>query len=462
MPLALSTTMPAEEYNMLVVFSSIFLIIWGLYSSTNFYRALKCRASSLSGRLVSIRGLGETLHYFDSATKAHVSSLIQTRQSEPPTKMRFVYVPFILKGCKLLRSSAEGADNDSQHLSSVLNSSDQRDSIELSIWCSFECEVYVMQDILPSDVDNQYDVHRDFIESCRLSGQVVSKSELISSGQNTIRVTLEREKVLPAERSTENTRIDKSGMAVIVVPCSSLDIDNSVQKRSLNDTEIPNPLRSQISATSPPPPQSPSSASPSRINFGPFWVDKADSCKRKIEFSSLRDVESSDVGISTTDLDDDEKNDYAKIDFGLYFLEESNGSVQANSFVVGVDGAIFSPTEMFGLSSDSSANQEDEDAGGECLICLTDPKEVLLLPCKHFCVCSDCFVHLDKCPVCRASFDKYVVIEKQPTAQIVVPKYEPVDDYFGNVNCDSKKERITNDANNVTASLIDDVDEVCI
>ena len=94
---------------------------------------------------------------------------------------------------------------------------------------------------------------------------------------------------------------------------------------------------------------------------------------------------------------------------------------------------MFSPTEMFGLSSnslgkdDDDDDNDDDDATEECLICLTEQKEVLLLPCKHFCVCSDCFVHLDKCPVCRASFDKYVVIEKNaPTEIIHIPKCSDV------------------------------------
>ena len=41
--------------------------------------------------------------------------------------------------------------------------------------------------------------------------------------------------------------------------------------------------------------------------------------------------------------------------------------------------------------------------------------------CRHFCVCSECFVHVDKCPVCRASFDKYVMVEKECT-EINVPR----------------------------------------
>ena len=48
-----------------------------------------------------------------------------------------------------------------------------------------------------------------------------------------------------------------------------------------------------------------------------------------------------------------------------------------------------------------------------CVACLTDPREIILLPCRHLCVCSQCFSHLtiDRCPVCRAAFSSYLRFE---------------------------------------------------
>jgi hypothetical protein len=38
-----------------------------------------------------------------------------------------------------------------------------------------------------------------------------------------------------------------------------------------------------------------------------------------------------------------------------------------------------------------------------CIICLHRPKTVLLLPCHHLCLCTQCILRekLDRCPVCR-------------------------------------------------------------
>lgn len=47
----------------------------------------------------------------------------------------------------------------------------------------------------------------------------------------------------------------------------------------------------------------------------------------------------------------------------------------------------------------------------ECVVCLMEQKCVALLPCRHLCVCTSCLIYVDKCPVCRAFFQEYVVIQ---------------------------------------------------
>ena len=64
--------------------------------------------------------------------------------------------------------------------------------------------------------------------------------------------------------------------------------------------------------------------------------------------------------------------------------------------------AVMQLHDIFGLSDWSSAP--------ECVACLTEPKDTILLPCRHLCVCHHCFDHLtlDTCPVCRAPFQSYL------------------------------------------------------
>ena len=45
----------------------------------------------------------------------------------------------------------------------------------------------------------------------------------------------------------------------------------------------------------------------------------------------------------------------------------------------------------------------DDPAQAECVVCLTEPRSTVLLPCRHLCVCESCFSHsMALCPICRA------------------------------------------------------------
>lgn len=57
-------------------------------------------------------------------------------------------------------------------------------------------------------------------------------------------------------------------------------------------------------------------------------------------------------------------------------------------------------------STTSAGNLADDAEGGECVICLTNPRDVAILHCRHVCLCSSCAAVTSstwsfQCPVCR-------------------------------------------------------------
>ena len=52
------------------------------------------------------------------------------------------------------------------------------------------------------------------------------------------------------------------------------------------------------------------------------------------------------------------------------------------------------------------ANNQEQNA---CVVCLTNPREVVLLDCGHVCLCLDCLEQMpsETCPICRVNYRTY-------------------------------------------------------
>ena len=61
--------------------------------------------------------------------------------------------------------------------------------------------------------------------------------------------------------------------------------------------------------------------------------------------------------------------------------------------------------------------------GGEkyCSVCLSNPSTIIIMPCRHFCICNDCatlFLSQEKsknfkmwCPVCRTDIKTFIQLD---------------------------------------------------
>lgn len=56
-------------------------------------------------------------------------------------------------------------------------------------------------------------------------------------------------------------------------------------------------------------------------------------------------------------------------------------------------------------------DEGNSDEENVCIICLSNPREIVLLNCGHLCLCADCVTELPEpllCPVCRQPVERYV------------------------------------------------------
>lgn len=74
--------------------------------------------------------------------------------------------------------------------------------------------------------------------------------------------------------------------------------------------------------------------------------------------------------------------------------------------ILWIDGVRYEVHELFGIGNSSEQRFNDDDPGKACVICMTEPKNTAVMPCRHLCMCSDCAKELirlqsNKCPICH-------------------------------------------------------------
>ncbi|CAG2163643.1 unnamed protein product [Oppiella nova] len=85
------------------------------------------------------------------------------------------------------------------------------------------------------------------------------------------------------------------------------------------------------------------------------------------------------------------------VDGLTYLLQEIYGIENKNALTTKGDASMSGPTD-----------NDLEDNSSECVICMSDPRDTLILPCRHLCLCNGCADSLryqaNNCPICRAPF----------------------------------------------------------
>ncbi|ELK34685.1 E3 ubiquitin-protein ligase MGRN1 [Myotis davidii] len=117
----------------------------------------------------------------------------------------------------------------------------------------------------------------------------------------------------------------------------------------------------------------------------------------------------------------------------IYGIENKNNQetkqIQRLVTIVGLL-AVGPPLARLGLASAALAflfseplDEENSDNSNECVVCLSDLRDTLILPCRHLCLCNSCADTLryqaSNCPICRLPFRALLqirAVRKKPGA----------------------------------------------
>ncbi|KAL1200564.1 putative E3 ubiquitin-protein ligase LUL1 [Cardamine amara subsp. amara] len=92
----------------------------------------------------------------------------------------------------------------------------------------------------------------------------------------------------------------------------------------------------------------------------------------------------------------------------VYTKEKGEIKTQVVKQILWVNGMRYVLQEVYGFDGSSYE-------GKECVLCLSQPSDVILLPCRHCCLCSGCSKALrfqtNLCPVCRQPIERFLESE---------------------------------------------------
>ncbi|GMJ03008.1 ABA insensitive RING protein 3, LOSS OF GDU 2 [Hibiscus trionum] len=98
-------------------------------------------------------------------------------------------------------------------------------------------------------------------------------------------------------------------------------------------------------------------------------------------------------------------------------FEKEKGEYQTRVVkqILWVNGMRYELQEIYGIGNSVDNDVDANDSGKECVICLSEPRDTTVLPCRHMCMCSSCAKVLrcqtNRCPICRQPVERLLEIK---------------------------------------------------
>ncbi|KAF3530459.1 hypothetical protein DY000_02043572 [Brassica cretica] len=109
----------------------------------------------------------------------------------------------------------------------------------------------------------------------------------------------------------------------------------------------------------------------------------------------------------------------AQITQAVYEKEKGEVKIRVVKQILWVNGTRYELQEIYGIGNtvggDDDGDEDGDDQGKECVICLSEPSDTTVLPCRHMCMCSGCAKVLrfqtNRCPICRQPVERLLEIQ---------------------------------------------------
>ncbi|ESQ49093.1 hypothetical protein EUTSA_v10020903mg [Eutrema salsugineum] len=109
----------------------------------------------------------------------------------------------------------------------------------------------------------------------------------------------------------------------------------------------------------------------------------------------------------------------AQITQAVYEKDKGEIKIRVVKQILWVNGLRYELQEIYGIGNtvdgDEDSADDANDPGKECVICLSEPRDTTVLPCRHMCMCSGCAKVLrfqtNRCPICRQPVERLLEIK---------------------------------------------------
>ncbi|OIW11198.1 hypothetical protein TanjilG_28289 [Lupinus angustifolius] len=108
-------------------------------------------------------------------------------------------------------------------------------------------------------------------------------------------------------------------------------------------------------------------------------------------------------------------NTNSQITQALFVKDKGEFRVKVIKQILSVNGMRYELQEIYGIGNSMESDMDENEQGKECVICLSEPRDTIVHPCRHMCMCSGCAkvlrLQTNRCPICRQPIERLLEIK---------------------------------------------------